>query len=103
TDAEKHRAGGKVPLRSGLQITQAKPRNFFLVYIENVVHHSVGEELDFRMLSGAFNHDLRCAKDVAPVNDSHFAGKSREEQRFFHGGIAAANDRDVFAAEEEAI
>jgi hypothetical protein len=30
-------------------------------------------------------------------------GEAREEERLFHGGITAAHDRDVFAAEEEPI
>src|SRR5579883_665839 len=60
-------------------------------------------EFDFLIGSCAIKHDFRRAKFVAAVNQMHFAGVAREEIGFLHGGVAAANNRNGLAAEEEAV
>src|SRR5579885_3381211 len=65
--------------------------------------HRALRGLDFLIGSCAIKHDFRRAKFVAAVNQMHFAGVAREEIGFLHGGVAAANNRNGLAAEEEAV
>src|SRR5207237_1651873 len=55
------------------------------------------------VMGGEIEHDLAGSKILAAMNDGHFAGEARQEQRFFHGGIAAPDDRDFFAGKKETI
>ena len=55
------------------------------------------------MLAGAVEHDLRRAKFAAPMNEGDLGGEAREEERLFHGGVAAADHRDLLAGKEEAV
>jgi hypothetical protein len=43
------------------------------------------------------------AQLLASVDDRHGAGELGQEQRLLDGGVAAANDGDVLAAEEEPV
>src|SRR5579883_1556630 len=62
-----------------------------------------GDEFDFLIGARAIEHDFRGAKFVAAVNQMHFAGVAREEIGFLHGRVAAANNGNGLAAEEEAV
>ena len=55
------------------------------------------------MSNGALEHDAGGAEVFAAVDDGDFAGEACEEERLFHGGVAAADDGDLFAAGEEAV
>ncbi len=46
---------------------------------------------------------LRGAEGFAAMEERDLGGEAGEEERFFHGGVAAADDGDVFAAEEKAV
>ena len=46
---------------------------------------------------------LRGAEVFAAVDDRDLGGEAREEERLFHGGVAAADDGDLFAGGEEAV
>lgn len=52
---------------------------------------------------GAFEHDSGRAELVAAVDHRHTAGEAGEERRLLHRRVAAADDRDVLIAEEEAV
>jgi hypothetical protein len=44
-----------------------------------------------------------CPELIAAVNDNHFAGEIGEEQSFFNGRIATADDQNFFATIEKTI
>ena len=48
-------------------------------------------------------HDLRRAEAVATVQQMHLVGETREERCLLHRGVAAADDRNLLAAEEETV
>ena len=48
-------------------------------------------------------HDLFGAERVAPVNEGHRVADIGKIQRFLDGRVAAADDRDVAFAVEEAV
>ena len=48
-------------------------------------------------------HDLFGAQAVAAVDQRYFAGEIGQEQRLFHGGIAATDDDNFLAAIKEAV
>ena len=54
-------------------------------------------------MAGAIQHDLGGAELFAAMHDGDFAAEAGEEIGLFHGGIAAADDDDLFAAIEEAV
>ena len=61
------------------------------------------QELDLRVGERAVLHDLRGPQLVAAVDDRHLVGELGEERGLFDGRVAAADDGDVLAAEEEAV
>ncbi len=63
----------------------------------------VPEELDLRVRKRAVLHDLGGAQLLAPVDERHLVGEAGEEVGFLERGVAAADDGDVVAAEEEAV
>ena len=70
---------------------------------QNFFNHIGRDKLDFGVGLGAVNHDFRSAKIIAPVNQVNLARVARKEVGFFHGGIAAADDRDGLSAKKIAI
>src|SRR6185369_13946150 len=61
------------------------------------------DELDLRVLPGAVLHDLGGAELVAAVEQLDLVRELGEEERFLHRRVAAADDGDVLALEEEAV
>ena len=55
------------------------------------------------MLEQAFLHDFFGAQFITPVNQRDLACEIGQEQRFLHGGIAAANDKNLFFAIEKSV
>ena len=55
------------------------------------------------MGDGALKHDFGGAESFAAVQQRDFGGEAGEEKRFFHCGVAAAHDGNVFASEEEPV
>ena len=55
------------------------------------------------MLLRSLQHDLGRAKFIPPVDQGNLGRESRQKNCFFHRGIAAANHRDVFPREKEAV
>jgi hypothetical protein len=52
---------------------------------------------------GALQHDARGAEVLAAVDEGDLGGEAGEEERLFHGGVAAADDGDLLAGGEEAV
>src|SRR5947209_15826465 len=71
--------------------------------IVDIFDDGIGEEVNFFVLLGALEHDLGGAEYVAAMDERHLGREAGEEEGFFHGRIAAANDYDFLAREEEAI
>ncbi len=63
----------------------------------------VPREADLVVGEGAVGHDLARPQLGAAVDDRDGAGELRQEGRLLDGGVAAADDRDVLVAEEEAV
>jgi len=72
-------------------------------YAEDFFDDGVVEELDLGVGDGALEHDARGAEVFGAVDDRHLGGEAGEEDGFFHGGVAAADDGDLFAGGEEAV
>src|SRR6185503_17810899 len=70
---------------------------------DNFLDLRVPVELDFWIFEGAVLHDLRRAQLVAPVNQVYLGSELRQENRFFHCGIATADDGDLLSAIEESV
>jgi hypothetical protein len=49
------------------------------------------------------DHDVGGAEGVATVHEVHLGGEAGEEERFFAGGVAAADDGDRDVAVEGAV
>ena len=66
-------------------------------------HRVVPEELDLRVGEGAVLHDLAGPQLVAAVDDRDLVGELGEEGGLLDRRVAAADDGDLLAAEEEAV
>jgi hypothetical protein len=102
-DAEEHEADGKDVLFAGGAVFEAQAFDVLLFYAEDLFDGGVGEELDVGVGHGAVEHDLRGAEFFGAVDQRDFCGEAGEEERLFHGGVAAADDGDLFAGGEEAV
>src|SRR5271165_4698596 len=102
-DAEEYRAGGKVPNFAGLHIAQLEPSYLLFVVIIDIFDDRVGEKVDFLVMLGALQHDLRGAKSVAAVNDRDLGAEASEKQGFLHGRISAADHHDLLPRKEKSI
>ena len=80
-----------------------RPQTLFSLDAEDLFDDGVVEELDLRVSDGALQHDARGAEVFAAVDDRDLGGEAGEEERFFHGGVAATDDGDLHAAGEEAV
>ncbi len=94
---------GKVPDFAGLHIAQLQAGDFFVVHVVNILDNGVGEECNFFVFLGALQHDLRGAETPAAMNDCDLGGEARQENRLFHGGIAAADHGNFLARKKEAV
>ena len=71
--------------------------------IVDIFDDGIGEEVNFFVLLGALEHDLGGAEYVAAMDEGNLGREAGEEEGFFHGRIAASNNYDFLAREEEAI
>src|SRR5262249_6591284 len=69
----------------------------------DVLDDAVPVEVDLRVRERAVLHDLRSAELFATVYQRHLVGKTREKVGLFERGVAAADDCDLVAAEEETV
>ena len=102
-DAEEDEADGKRPALVGLLVVELEAADALLIDAVDLFDDGVVEELDLRVSDGALEHDARGAEVFSAVDDGDLLGEAREEERFFHGGVAATDDRDLETACEEAV
>ena len=102
-DAEEESADRQDGYLAGDAVAQAHAFDFLVVYAEDFFDDDVGEDLDFGVGHGAVEHDAGGAEVLAAMEDGHLGAEAGEEERFFHGGVATADDRDFPAGEEEAV
>ncbi len=103
TDAEEEAAERDLLHLAGDGVAHADAADFLLFDSKNLFHDGVRKELNLRVGHGAFQHDLAGAEGARAMDQVNLGGKAREEDGFFHGGVAAADDADLFAGEEEAV
>src|SRR6266536_2498017 len=87
----------------GAVLGAPQPQAGDLARSEDLDHLAVPHERDLRVGERPLLHDLRGAERVAPVDHRHRLTEPGEEHGLFHGRVAAADDRDVVAAEEEPV
>src|SRR5215467_6580326 len=101
TDCDENTGSGQNALRAGFHVPQPQPGCAVLAkHLEDL---AVPGELDLRVRHRPVLHDLRGSQAVPAMHDRHGAGEPGQERRLFHSRVAAADDRDVLLAEEEAI
>ena len=86
---------GVAQLYAGDRFRRVGARYFF--------DRGVPDDFDFRMREQALLQHLFGAQRIAAVEQRHRIGEVGQEQRFLDRGVAAADDRDVLAAIEEAV
>src|ERR1035441_990548 len=102
-DAQEHRTHRKVPLVASLQIAQPESGDFLLADIQHVVHYGISEKLDLLMLACALQHNLRGPELAAAIDDGDLGRKASQKQSLFHGRVAAPDNGNLLAREEETI
>ena len=102
-DAEEHGGDGKDVLVAGGGVFQAQAFDVFFFDAEHLFDGGAGEEVDAGVGHGALEHDLRGTELFGSVDERDLGGEAGEEERFLHGGVAAPDDGDLFAGEEEAV
>jgi hypothetical protein len=102
-DAEEECAGGEIPDFAGFHVSQLQARDFLVIDVINIFDDGVGEELNFLVVLRALQHDFGSAETFAAMNERDLGGEAGEEDRFLHGGVAAADHDDFFAGKEKAV
>ena len=102
-DAEEESADGQDGFFSGDAVAEAHALDFLFVDAEAFFDDDVGAEFDVGVGHGAVEHDARGAEVLAAVEEGDLGGEAGEEEGFFHGGVASADDGDFLSGEEEAV
>jgi hypothetical protein len=102
-DAEEHGRDGEDVLFGGGAIFEAQALDVLVFDAEDLFDGGVGDELDAGVGHGAVKHDLGGAELFAAIDERDLGGEAGEEESLLHGGVAAADDGDLFAGEEEAV
>jgi hypothetical protein len=102
-DGDKEAVNVAVVGLAGDDILEAHAGDDALFDVVDVFDDGIGEEFDFGVIARAFEHDFGCAELLAAVDEGDFGTEAGEEVGFFHGGVAAADDHDLFVAIEEAV
>src|SRR5437868_3783122 len=89
------------PLCPDISKLQSGNAGFFRA--ENLFDHRVVNEMYLRVLQRAILHDLGGPQDVTPVNDGDLGCELRQECRFLHRRVAAADDGNFLPSIEEPI
>ena len=88
---------------AGDQVLQADAGDGVLFEAEDFFDARVHDELDLRIVLGAFQHDLRGAELIPAVNQGYTAAKTCEKVRFFHRRITATDHHDFLTAVEKTV
>ncbi len=102
-DAEEHEGDGKGGALAGLAVDELEGFEVLFFYAYALFDEGVVEELDLRVGDGSLEHDAGGAEVFAAVDEGDLGGEAGEEEGFLHGGVAAADDGDLFAGGEEAV
>src|SRR6266516_3199613 len=89
---------GKDPFFVGMQMEQTHAGDATLWFSKNLLNTGIPDKLNLRILKGFVLHNLRRAKFVATMNQINFRRVASQESRFFHGGVAAANNHQLLVA-----
>src|SRR5579863_3026066 len=103
SDAEEEGAGGEIVDFAGFHVFQFQPCNFMLGWVINVFYDGIGEELNLVIFLSPIEHDLGSSEIIPAVNQRDLGGEAGEEERFFHGRVAAADHDNFLAREKEAV
>ena len=99
-DRDEHSRDRHFLALAGRRVPDDHRGDFALAGILDLVDLGVEQPLDLRVCARLVLHDFRRAQRVAAMHEGHLARELGEEHRFFHRRIAAADDRDLVAAEE---
>ena len=100
-DKDKDAVDGQVARRAGLDVAQADGGDAVLTL--DAVDDGVPDKVDARVFAGAALEGGPGAELVAAVDDGDTGGESGEKEGLLEGAVAAADDGDVFVAEEPAV
>ena len=70
---------------------------------DDFLDRGVPDHLDLGVLEQPVLQDALGAQAVAAMDQRHLGGEVGEVERLLDGGVAAADDHDLLAAEEEAV
>ena len=102
-DAEEHEGDGEDSLCAGDAILEAQAFDVLFFDAEDLFDEGVVAELDGGVFLGALEHDGAGAELLGAVDEGDLGGEAGEEERFLHGTVAAADDRDLLAGGEESV
>src|SRR4029079_10419661 len=88
---------------AGLHVADEDTRHAPVLGAENLLDDGVEDEVDALVRTGAVDHDRRCAKRLAAMDDRDLGCELGEEGGLLHGGVAAADDHDLAILEERGI
>ncbi len=91
------------PALAGFFVEELETFEVLLFYADGFFDEGVVEELDLGVGDGALQHDPGCPEVFGAVDDGDLGGEAGEEDGFFHGGVAAADDGNFLAAGEETV
>ena len=100
TDGHEDALHGEVAVGAGL-LDDAEGMD--LLVAEDLLRGDVQDELDLLVGLDALDHDVGGAEGVATVHEVDLGGEAGEEEGFFAGGVAAADDGDRDVAVEGAV
>ena len=103
-DGDEDAVDGQVGGFAGFDVFQAGCGDAQRILIaDHLFQRRVPEDFDLGVLEQAVLQDLLGAEAFAAVDDGHLGGEIGQEQRLFHGGIAAADNQHFAAPIEEAV
>ena len=104
TDGDEDAVGRDVLGCAGLGVFQPyRIDPFGNAAAQDLIDGMVPDDFDLRVLQQTFLQDAFGPQAVAAVHQGDFRGKIGEIERFFNGGVAAADDDHFLAAVKEAV
>ncbi len=84
-----------------VDVREANPRH--VVFADDFFDFTIPRKIDQLMVHCALGHDLAGPQLLASMNHRDLGRKPGEEERFFHRGVAAADDRHRLIAKQCAV
>src|SRR4051794_40406627 len=101
SDGDENSGHGQFRFSAVYQVFQ--PQSGDLAIPEHVFHTAVPHKADLFVGQSPISHDLGGTEGVTAVHDGDGLCELGEEQRLFHGRVAAADYSDVLVLEEETV